>query len=178
MSHPDANYHFVGMGIAFGMRPRRSNAWQRPFSITNVSILVVLECALEVLDNALQKALSFGFNPCCFGMRPRSFEYFASDKLDIGFNPCCFGMRPRSPVRLRDARGRQVSILVVLECALEECGRLKMRSMHGLFQSLLFWNAPSKHVGRIRSLQDISVFQSLLFWNAPSKSTVTKQALS
>jgi hypothetical protein len=38
-----------------------------------------------------------------------------------------------------------------------------------LFQSLLFWNAPSK-----RALDGYALagerFQSLLFWNAPSKS--------
>ena len=60
------------------------------------------------------------FNPCCFGMRPRSESGFTVAMHPSGFNPCCFGMRPRS-----DTKGFASKVFA-------------------WFQSLLFWNAPSK----------------------------------
>jgi len=61
----------------------------------------------------------FSFNPCCFGMRPRRPYCDNSQKILTCFNPCCFGMRPRRAEISLDRRRIAVSILVVLECALE-----------------------------------------------------------
>jgi len=109
----------------FGMRPRRIPRKFWAVDWTEVSILVVLECALEDLAIAPLEFLIAGFNPCCFGMRPRSNEG-AVYELDML-----------------------------------------------MFQSLLFWNAPSK-LKCSYPVSPICLFQSLLFWNAPSKSVLFK----
>ena len=118
---------------------------QTPRLSGSVSILVVLECALE--DNSIPptNGTIYGFNPCCFGMRPRRKQHSCGPQSHQEFQSLLFWNAPSKPARAFIDKGD-----------IQE------------FQSLLFWNAPSKfESARRRGL--MKMFQSLLFWNAPSK---------
>ena len=82
---------------------------------TTVSILVILELALEVQGLVIRLQEGLSFNPCYSG---------------IGF---------RSEARHRANQDLRVSILVILELALEASG-LGVSYNTLWFQSLLFWN--------------------------------------
>ena len=153
------------------MRPRRSPLWKgKVAGGCRVSILVVLECALEGRRPAHKPVSILRFQSLLFWNAPsksawrrtKSGSYSVSILVVLEcaleghppphriwpsrcFNPCCFGMRPR-----RYCFGQH-------------------RSWEGQFQSLLFWNAPSKfNLFKLFCYLDF-MFQSLLFWNAPSK---------
>ncbi len=107
--------------------------------ISRVSILVVMDLALQRLKESFEAWKTEGFNPCCNGFS------VATPSLRIpavaspqGFNPCCNGFSVATCcIIYSGALMRRVSILVVMDLALQPelvtRGYLSAR----LFQSLL-----------------------------------------
>ena len=107
----------------------------------NVSILVVLEFGLWVIDWFFRFNTTNSFNPCCSGIRSvRSGWYPSMPDMDC-FNPCCSGIRSVSHSLISPIAGLP------------------------LFQSLLFWNSVCEPILLIYCYS-IDWFQSLLFWNS------------
>ena len=116
------------------------------------AILVVVEDALEGCSLSVCQGVSVGFNPCCNGRCSRSVRRRRAWPSLSGFNPCCGGRCSRSSTQSRYLHIIPVSILVVVEDALElfwillpfEVQLLPIGNPTPGGQSLLWWKMLSK----------------------------------
>ena len=140
-----------------------------------VSILVILELALEAQQGITRCSDTSSFNPCYSGIGFRSIWRNREEKIASKFQSLLFWNWLQKRSRSCRRHGRiLVSILVILELALEEGDHPLMKTKDMLFQSLLFWNWLQKLYPPIWAIVS-EMFQSLLFWNWLQKySTVQK----
>ncbi len=84
-----------------------------------VSILVLVDAALEVVLVSIIINCYLSFNPCFSGCGSRSIKAIKTMEIIGGFNPCFSGCGSRRLVTYLLLRLSPVSILVLVDAALE-----------------------------------------------------------
>jgi len=92
------------------------------YTTSAVSILVVLDLALQPYCLTGNAKTDEGFNPCCIGFSVATPPYRKFSTLtELCFNPCCIGFSVATWTNRRSPRCvYRVSILVVLDLALQQ----------------------------------------------------------
>ena len=60
--------------------------------VRRVSILVIMELALEEVSKDGKEIYYRGFNPCYYGIGFRSYTFDFVEMTGTGFNPCYYGI--------------------------------------------------------------------------------------
>jgi len=110
-------------------------------SIMDVSILVVLDLALQRTGLIITTYVSTGFNPCCIGFSVATLTNNTNNRpIGSCFNPCCIGFSVATTLCQ--------AILISLDWRFNPCCigfsvATKTNDFKGLkrdrFQSLLYW---------------------------------------
>src|SRR5262249_3337942 len=113
-------------------------------------ILVVLESALQRDKRPQPSGRRSGFDPCCPGIRPSAPDISTTGRgVWCGFDPCCPGIRPSAGEHVFPWHDfTPVSILVVLESALQLAEAWPYQGCVSEFRSLLSWNPPFSRTSR------------------------------